>query len=433
MVAANRIWMREFETIPIGDRWDSSARTISRVQAAAIDRLQAAQGKKLFEVGWKSLKASQWVGSLGVGRYCLDVIPKIDSPEGVLSEGQSRNNLLYMLTRTRRVPFTEAEVSDLSDTGKPLITAVLETYIRHLAFEWRRGAIRRYISQEDNRPFLKGKLLFQEQLRHNLVQKQRFYTRTDEFSADNAISQLLKAALLRSQAGFLNLDTVEMARSLTAEMDEVELRDFSSQELDQIQVDRSIARFEKLVGLAKFILRDVAPSPGLGERIYSLMFDMNQVFEEFVAAEVRHVLLGSRFAVATQVSNRSLLRRDGKGKFYLRPDIVVFLNDQPTCVIDTKWKVLDPNRTYDKVSQADMYQMYAYGKEYRVPRTVLLYPRNREIDENVAQYQHWPDADDTVREISVHTVDVSRPMRNPEAVRQMRACLKRIVMPRSLG
>jgi len=51
-------------------------------------------------------------------------------------------------------------------------------------------------------------------------------------------------------------------------------------------------------------------------------------------------------------------------------------------VIDTKWKLLDEyaERKNYNISQADMYQLYAYGKKYtsvtHEPRLVLLYPSN---------------------------------------------------------
>jgi 5-methylcytosine-specific restriction enzyme subunit McrC len=48
--------------------------------------------------------------------------------------------------------------------------------------------------------------------------------------------------------------------------------------------------------------------------------------------------------------------------------------------MDTKWKSLnsDEYKNYG-ISQADMYQMYAYSKKYGTPEIWLLYPINREM------------------------------------------------------
>ena len=43
-------------------------------------------------------------------------------------------------------------------------------------------------------------------------------------------------------------------------------------------------------------------------------------------------------------------------------------------MLDTKWKLLSPQWHNYGISQADMYQMYAYQKEYAANQAVLLYP-----------------------------------------------------------
>lgn len=67
----------------------------------------------------------------------------------------------------------------------------------------------------------------------------------------------------------------------------------------------------------------------------------------------------------------------------IRPDIVVRKNGTGSVVImDTKWKRLkpDPNITYG-ISQADMYQMYAYSKKYHTSDIWLLYPLDDTLSE----------------------------------------------------
>ena len=129
-----------------------------------------------------------------------------------------------------------------------------------------------------------------------------------------------------------------------AEFDEVSDRLFSAEELDWVELDRSLNRYDEVFGLAKFILREVSPSreDRAKTAVYSLMFDMNRVFEEFIAVELQQALLQTRFSVRTQLGDRSLLRQDGRPRFQLRPDIGVFLRGDPVCIMDTKWKMLEP-------------------------------------------------------------------------------------------
>ena len=58
------------------------------------------------------------------------------------------------------------------------------------------------------------------------------------------------------------------------------------------------------------------------------------------------------------------------------PDILIRRGGEVVHVIDTKWKSLSSRMEDAKqgVSQADVYQMMAYGQLYRSPRLTLLYP-----------------------------------------------------------
>lgn len=48
-------------------------------------------------------------------------------------------------------------------------------------------------------------------------------------------------------------------------------------------------------------------------------------------------------------------------------------------MLDTKWKVLDLGKTNYGISQADMYQMFAYQKKYGAEHMTLLYPETEKV------------------------------------------------------
>ena len=86
--------------------------------------------------------------------------------------------------------------------------------------------------------------------------------------------------------------------------------------------------------------------------------------------------------ISTQDKKHSLfIIENNKEVFSLRPDIVMTKGDK-TIVMDTKWKRLinNPQKNYG-ISQADMYQMYAYSKKYDAQDIWLLYPLNDEMKE----------------------------------------------------
>ena len=79
-------------------------------------------------------------------------------------------------------------------------------------------------------------------------------------------------------------------------------------------------------------------------------------------------------------------KHKGKAKFRIEPDIVAIGHKNNNQIIfDTKWKLLNEfqEKNNYKISQSDMYQLYAYGKKYDIqnpdtiePKLALIYPSN---------------------------------------------------------
>lgn len=116
-------------------------------------------------------------------------------------------------------------------------------------------------------------------------------------------------------------------------------------------------------------------------------------------------------------------------RFQLEPDIGVYRNQQIVCLIDAKWKSLDPTRAHCGVMQGDAYQMYAYGKEFSAPTTVMLYPRTGGLPAMVAEYRHHDNQIESAasRRVLVATVDVSQPLHRREIRDRFRTELARLV------
>ena len=69
---------------------------------------------------------------------------------------------------------------------------------------------------------------------------------------------------------------------------------------------------------------------------------------------------------------------DKRQVFHTRPDILIKRGDTVLQVIDTKWKRIAARIDDRKlgVSQADVYQMMAYGRLYQCGKLTLLYPHH---------------------------------------------------------
>ena len=109
----------------------------------------------------------------------------------------------------------------------------------------------------------------------------------------------------------------------------------------------------------------------------SLLFPMEKLFERYVAASLSRALLPTA-KLTEQAARLFLCDHDGGRMFQLQPDLLI--EDRGMrWVLDTKWKRIDSQNRTDKysLSQADFYQLFAYGQKYLQGRgeLVLIYPR----------------------------------------------------------
>jgi 5-methylcytosine-specific restriction enzyme subunit McrC len=107
---------------------------------------------------------------------------------------------------------------------------------------------------------------------------------------------------------------------------------------------------------------------------------MERIFEDYVAVQ-----LGRQYPdwqVTTQARDHYLASQEGKNFFLMQPDLV-FQRGRIRVVADTKWKLLggEAGKPAERsISQADLYQMYAYGSKYlhdqNIKEVYLIYPKS---------------------------------------------------------
>ena len=111
---------------------------------------------------------------------------------------------------------------------------------------------------------------------------------------------------------------------------------------------------------------------------FALLFDMNRLFESYVGNFIKKKLPDA------------ILQHRGKyltGKprgFALKPDIFLRYKNQ-NYIADTKWKIV---KSKDDISQADLYQLYAYGKKYNCGKLYLIYPRISGVDQKAMKFRY---------------------------------------------
>ncbi|RVN79990.1 hypothetical protein CN107_29775, partial [Sinorhizobium meliloti] len=107
----------------------------------------------------------------------------------------------------------------------------------------------------------------------------------------------------------------------------------------------------------------------------SMLFPMERLFERYVLSSLR-MIAPDDFEIYPQHGALHLCSQNGEDWFQMRPDILVKNGDQ-RWIIDAKWKRLSTDRENNyELSQADFYQLFAYGQKYLggAGEMFLVYP-----------------------------------------------------------
>ena len=236
--------------------------------------------------------------------------------------------------------------------------------------------MRRYRSEEQNRTALKGRLLFNEQLRHNLVRKDRFFTHSHEFTSDNIYNQILFKAL-RIVSSISTSSAQRKDAGCLAERDEAISDIHCTQDTFlRLRYERSTERYRAALRLAELIILNHQPYLKGGPRsVFAILVPMEALFEAYVT---QLLLSASRKITSVEVlvqRSTAFWRVDGQRARTVRPDIILKCKESKKLIIlDTKWKV--PNKNALPTS-SDLQQMFVYNKLFEGTSSNLVYPETR--------------------------------------------------------
>ncbi|EAJ6150731.1 restriction endonuclease [Campylobacter lari] len=279
-----------------------------------------------------------------------------------------KNLLINMLTTLKNSPFKKSQISSLQIAKMPLFEVFITMFLDEFDSVYKKGLMRSYVSSEENRTFLKGKLLFNEHIKSNLIHKERFFTSSDEFVLDIAPNRLIKSTLnfLKSKTSLNKFKIIKAMQML----DEVEFsknyeKDFS------FKISRHFDYYENILSWCKIFLQNKTFTLYKGKNeAFALLFPMEKLFENYVAYMFK--LANPNENIKTQSSGKYLISKNDEKCFMLKPDLYI----ENKMILDTKWKIPDDSEDEKKhgISQSDLYQMFAYANKYEIKEIYLIYP-----------------------------------------------------------
>ncbi|OUS69117.1 hypothetical protein B5G52_17740 [Pseudoalteromonas sp. A601] len=364
---------------------------------------------KLFRYGFEK-RQEVLVCQNYVGVICLpcgdqiEILPKthrksVNSVSDESGIDSNRSNLIKMLKATRYLPGKVAENASLDMAKMPLLDVFIQLFLQEVSLLIKRGVARQYETHESNEPFIKGRILVSQQIRHNLVNKHHHFIAFDELTTNRPENRLIKSALLWSLKR-VTAKTQHFCRELLFHFEEVTSSKAIWQELNAWQRGRHLSHYEAIRPWIEMIFKDQSPTSVNGSKsMLSILFPMERVFEDYVPICLKKQF--QKYVIKTQTRSKYLIshepsdnkKRTNNGKlFQLKPDLHIQAENK-LIIGDTKWKVIDenlPNKKYG-ISESDMYQMLAYNQTYQKeeskPAVIwLIYPMTPQFLKPLADF-----------------------------------------------
>ena len=312
--------------------------------------------------------------------YQIQILPKIDfGDKADTDHAETKKVFIKLLRSMKDFPSKVFNNADLKVTKMNLYEIFINMYLQEVQMLVKHGLKSSYLAQEDNLNTFKGKLIIKEQIKNNASHGERFYMRYDEYSLNRSENRIVKTTLLKLQSITSSAQNQKEIRHLLLAFEKVDVSTNYEKDFAKVTIDRSTIDYATLMQWSKVFLFNNSFSTFSGTTsTRALLFPMEKVFEAYVAKELRRTLGDLNWSISTQDKGYYLF--DSPQQFALRPDIVITKDDGQKIILDTKWKSLQnrPRANYG-ISQADMYQMYAYAKKYGTSEVWLLYPMNEDM------------------------------------------------------
>jgi 5-methylcytosine-specific restriction enzyme subunit McrC len=355
------------------------------IETESSDESSLADFMKLVRHG---VQINSYVGILQIKTgLSIEVLPKLYQDE-TAGKKEVRKLFSKMLRSVRSINGVSFKFAKLKTQHDNILELFIDMFISEVEEVTRKGLKPTYNTVHENSSVMRGRLLLKEQLRHNSIDKSKFFVEHDDFNVNSAENRIIKSTLLKLLKVSHSETNRQRIKVVLREFETVEPSRNYAKDFAKVNNQRNYAYYTQTMQWCRVFLKNESFASTSGSELgISLLFPMEQVYEAYIAHEVKKYIVGYR--VKTQESKYHLIdeySNDGSQvntrKYRIRPDIVLRSEtDNSMIIMDTKWKMLMGK--YTDPAQSDIYQMYGYFTRYTqhdedIRRVILLYPQTRD-------------------------------------------------------
>ena len=366
-------------------------------------------GNKSIVYDYNKIKFINYVGIIKVKNLIVEILPKISLSNDIIKH---REMLMFMLSKCNKLSVDIKELLNSNILNNSLLDILAKVFSKKLLNELQKGLYREYVSKEEALSTIKGKTLISKSIKENTINKNKMNCKYDEFTEDNLFNAILKRAINVILFSIKNDDVKKELNIINNVLNYISDIYIPNNIILNYKLNRMNNRFLECFTLAKLILLNSSMDKSLGkENGFSILFEMNYLYEEYIAVLLKEAFNDTNISINTQEKSRYLLWNTLKerNEIALKPDIVIYKDNKPKVIIDTKWKSSSINNI-EIYSQSDIYQMYAYITTYaECEECILLYPKFEDISHSYWKLnQNIGDKKILISEISLESYEKSK-------------------------
>lgn len=350
---------------------------------------------------------SSYVGVIKYKNIQFEILPKVLAHKLVqdVDREQTLKNLIYMLSYTKRLDIKKPGTADLSACLNPFLETLIRVYAETLFEALRRNTPKGYVARSENMRFLKGRLNLSTHIKHNSINRSKFFCDYDEFSENNALNQMflyVATCLHNISRDQQNKKLLKFIMHYYADIDFVRIY---SKDLVKINLNRNQTIFDLPFKLAKMFIEKTSVDITQNKfNNIAMVWDMNVLFEEFIAEFIKRNKSELNIKEVVYQHRHKLLKSDENNRCYANTfvDIYIITENGNNFVLDTKYKNNYGRR--GEFSNPDIFQVTTYCRLHNSRDAILLYPATDDNTDDIHPYKL--NVDENVDDLTIKTARI---------------------------
>jgi 5-methylcytosine-specific restriction enzyme subunit McrC len=329
-----------------------------------------------FRMSKGKLCAAEVVGTIQVGKFRLNILPKTD----VQQEDRDADFLVNILRTAGYLRRSHTT----SGTARATTHDPMEIMIAEVAAEitaaLKDGAPRRYQEVREDSHTLKGRIDF-TLLATRLPSEIKVPIRYTPLTVQNDLSQCLLWLTIALSRVTRSSSNRQHLRNLVARLGPVWHggHNIPVPTFAKLRLSPAEARWERAVAIAKLLAKDhfIDPTYAGDTSGFTMLFPLQHLFERAMRLVLTETLQDDGITVRHRTEPLYLLRgeTDGDDVLRLKPDYLLCRGDRILTVADAKWKRLTEGGRAYGARREDFYQVNAYLDMFEVDNAVVMVPR----------------------------------------------------------